>query len=414
MILFLSNGAGEDAIAARIATHLHRLRPDLELAAFPLVGEGKSYPLWMERHGVVATSPSGGLSNESWRTLLHDIRSGLFSRLWIQGASLRRLRAKTQRLVAVGDLLTVLLGGLCGYRPVVFVGTAKSSYHHPYSRPEVWALRRWSGQVFPRDPLTAQHLAAAGVPASFEGNAMMDGLEPTGRVPLPRGEGAAAPQGFSHSAPQRGATGGVGVTRVPLPRGGGEASPEGAEGPGLAIFPGSRQATYRELPRLLEVYWGVRHLGVAGVVALADSIEIPRLARECRAWVLRELPGPGLLAQLERPGCQPVRLVRGALGDVLHACQVGLGQAGTAHEQAAGMGLPVVSLHPAGEPLGWYRGRQQGLLGEALWVVPPDQAVAALETLFGDSQERERRGAIGRERMGPSGGALRMAEWLAR
>ena len=373
MILFLSNGAGEDAIAARIATHLHRLRPDLELAAFPLEGEGKSYPLWMERHGVVATSPSGGLSNESWRTLLHDIRSGLFSRLWTQWASLRRLRARTRRLVAVGDLLTVLLGGLCGYRPVVFVGTAKSSYHHPYSRPEVWALRRWSGQVFPRDPLTAEHLAAAGVPASFEGNAMMDGLEPTG----------------------------VGLTRVPLPR-------------GVAIFPGSRQATYRELPRLLEVYWGVRHLGVAGVVALADSIEIPRLAQECPAWVLRELPGPGLLAQLERPGCQPVRLVRGALGDVLHACQVGLGQAGTAHEQAAGMGLPVVSLHPAGEPLGWYRGRQKGLLGEALWVVPPDQAVAALETLFSDSRERERRGAIGRERMGPSGGALRMAEWLAR
>ena len=43
-----------------------------------------------------------------------------------------------------------------------------------------------------------------------------------GGVPLPRGKGAAAPQGFSHSAPRRGATGGDGVTRVVielLPRG---------------------------------------------------------------------------------------------------------------------------------------------------------------------------------------------------
>lgn len=370
MILFLSNGAGEDAIASRIVSHLARLRPDLELAAFPLVGAGDAYPAGLKRYGVVATSPSGGLSNESLRMLAGDVRSGLLTRLGIQLLQLRGLRKRVERLVAVGDVLTVILGGLCGHRNrLVFVGTAKSSYHHPYSRLEQWALRRWSKQAFVRDEKTAADLRRGGVTAEWVGNPMMDGLEPLG---LDLGD------------------------------------------PKIALFPGSRKATYTELPRLLSVYAQVAaKTGASALVAVADSVDIPLLASP--GWALRSGgPGPGLVGWLEHDGLPPVGLVKGALGDVLARCQIGFGQAGTAHEQAAGMGLPVVSMHPPGKPLGWYRGRQAGLLGDALWVVSPDEASGALERLLDDPIERVRRGAIGLERLGPSGGALRIAEWLAR
>jgi len=111
-----------------------------------------------------------------------------------------------------------------------------------------------------------------------------------------------------------------------------------------------------------------------------------------------------------------VALVSGALGDLLAASYLALGQAGTAHEQAVGAGVPVVSLHADPEgTLGWYRGRQKGLLGDALLVVGEDEQVAAraLLRLSLDPVERERRAAVGRERMGAPGGAARMAAWLA-
>jgi uncharacterized protein (TIGR03492 family) len=110
-----------------------------------------------------------------------------------------------------------------------------------------------------------------------------------------------------------------------------------------------------------------------------------------------------------------VLLVRGALGDLLARSQVVLGQAGTANEQAAGLGLPVVAYAPGGERrLKWYRFRQKGLLGEAVRVVEdhPEAIAGELAFLLANPGERARRGAIGRERMGGFGGAARIAELI--
>jgi hypothetical protein len=64
----------------------------------------------------------------------------------------------------------------------------------------------------------------------------------------------------------------------------------------------------------------------------------------------------------------------------------------------------------------WYRRRQAKLLGEALIVLPPDAGDAAtlLGTLVDDPEERTRRGAAGRERMGEPGGARCIAAEIAR
>jgi hypothetical protein len=59
--------------------------------------------------------------------------------------------------------------------------------------------------------------------------------------------------------------------------------------------------------------------------------------------------------------------------------------------------------------------RQGRLLGEALAIVPGTVAgaAAAIADLLGDEARRARMGAVGRERMGPPGGARAIAQRIA-
>jgi uncharacterized protein (TIGR03492 family) len=371
-LLVLSNGAGEDAIAASIVNHLRPLRPDLPVTAFPLVGAGAAYPADLPRLGDLKAPPSQGLSNQSWRLWWRDVRHGLMGRVLDQWLNLRSQRAHTGAVLAVGDLVPCLLAGLAGMAPIYFVGTAKSVYHHAYSWPERLLLRTWVAHSLVRDQPTAEALQQGGVAASYLGNAMMDDAVPAGLD--------------------------LGLT-----------------GPVLALFPGSRAQAPEELGRLLDIWQQVhREFPCQAAVAVAEGLPLESLALP--GWRLEPLSAEiGVVGRLHCANGAAVVLVRRALGDVLAASQLALGQAGTAHEQAVGAGVPVVSLHPHPQgPLGWYRGRQKGLLGESLLLVAqPQEAAATLLRLFRDPLERERRAAIGRQRMGEPGGARKMAHWLA-
>lgn len=372
-LLVLSNGAGEDAIAASIVNHLQPLAPQLQVAAFPLVGAGSAYPATIPRWGDLSAPPSQGLSNQSWRLWWSDLRHGLLGRLLSQWQTLRGQRRAVSAVLAVGDLVPCALAGLASLRPTYFVGTAKSVYHHAYSWPERLLLRSWVAHSFVRDQPTAQALQQGGLKASYLGNAMMDDTVPRGLD--------------------------LGLT-----------------GPVLALFPGSRAQAPEELPRLLRIWQRVhQQYPCQAAVAVADGLPLESLASP--GWSLSHTNEPaGWVASLQGPVGPPVHLVRRALGDLLRVSQLALGQAGTAHEQAVGTGVPVVSMHPNPHgPLGWYRGRQKGLLGESLVVVEEQEeaAAAALLRLFRDPVERSRLAQIGRQRMGEPGGARRIAEWLA-
>ena len=350
-LLFLSNGAGEDSIAAQIISCLPQ---DLPRRALPLVGQGDSFKDLAPLVGPRQSMPSGGLIAQDWRRLGRDLAHGLALLTLRQLSWLRSQRRNFSQLVAVGDLWPVILGALSGIRPLTFIGTAKSNYHHPYSRLEAWVLRAFHVYSLVRDEPTAAHLRRLGVEAQWVGNAMMDGLEPQE----------------------------------------------------LDFHLAEREA-HLERP-------------LCGLVAVAPSIDLHRLAQACADFQLESAPYPGWSALSPLAPTSPkVRfyLVQGHLADVLANSQVALGLAGTAHEQAAGWGLPVVAFEPQGpHNLPWYRFRQQGLLGEALEVVyDRDSAIIeALARLFLDPQERQRRGQIGRQRLGPPGGAARMAQIIVK
>lgn len=370
-MLFISNGAGEDAIASLIGARLTRVDAD----AMPTVGTGAAYqgvlPLVGPRRSPL---PSGGLVNDRFLpNLVRDLQGGLLSLLWHHYRFLRGVRRRYNLFVVVGDVFN-LLNAFAGLRPLLFIGTAKSALHHRYSWLERFAMKHLASRVLVRDEPTARALREAGLTgAAWVGNPMMDGLEPT---------------------------------RTELPLNG--------EHPWLCLFPGSRADAYRQMPRMLDLYGRLWERGdrARAVVVLADSVDPDQF--ELPGWTLRAVAGErGIVGELVRDGVPPVLLVRRVLGDVLARCQLVLGQAGTANEQAAGMGLPVVAYGPGGERgMSWYRYRQKGLLGEALEVVDdssPDLVVESLSRLLRDPDERARRGDVGRQRMGPPGGAARMA-----
>ncbi len=206
-LLVLSNGHGEDVIAARILQALLQQPYPPDIFALPLVGEGHAYQkLNIPLIGTVRTMPSGGFVYMDGRQLARDVRGGLLQLTWSQIQAVRRWVRSQKKLnnqnavLAVGDIVPLLFAYISGAK-YAFVGTAKSEYYvrdevgilprtskaarwenfsgsiyHPWER---WLMsRRRCKAVFPRDGLTAKILNQWPIPALNFGNPMMDGLEP--------------------------------------------------------------------------------------------------------------------------------------------------------------------------------------------------------------------------------------------
>ncbi len=376
-VLLVSNGAGEDAIGKRIARAL--TTEGCKVDCFPLVGLGETYEPDFSVVGPRRQMPSGGLVRESFWLAVQDFFSG-FIHLLIQQLTFLSQRAQSyDGLIVVGDLYPVILAWIVGCRGFVFVGTAKSSYHHQYSWPEVWVLKQAQCFCFVRDQKTADDLSSKGVLAQWCGNVMMDGLESSG-IASEWDEDACV----------------------------------------IAVFPGSREGAYQELPHqvkaLERVYY--EYPEIVPIVAVADSVDPHRLLTELGSeytatWFDVE---SGLIGYILSPTGLRIWMGRRCLGDILHWSTIALGQAGTANEQAVGLGVPVIAYHPDPEgSLGWYRGRQKGLLGDSVQVVSDntDDIAQAMMGLLDNPQEQDRRAKIGRSRMGPAGASEKIAHAIS-
>ncbi len=386
-ILFVANGHGETAIAARIALEIERACPvPVGLDLFPLVGTGAGgAPL-----GVVGPRrnlPSGGLvAMGNVRAFSRDLAAGFTGLLGRQLAFIAAAGRTYEAIVAVGDAYALGFA-LAARLPAVFVGTAKSVYVAPYGPFERTLLRRVV-RAFVRDEATAQRLRALHVRVEAPGNVIVDLAGP----PL--------------------------QTRAPF---------------GLGLLPGSRDDAYADGVRLARVVRAMPERGpdFGGLLSIAPTLDPARFARALGADGWRIAPGPSTRLGTAGPGVafeaetdaeasgeRKPRLVgwNGGLETVLASSVAVLGQAGTGNEQAAAAGVPVVALDRKarfGRRSGgdWYRMRQRRLLGEALLLVPQDPARAAAEIagLLDDPERLQRMSEAGRLRMGPPGGAAAIA-----
>lgn len=377
-VLFVTNGHGEIAIADRIARELHDVAPDLEIEHLALVGEIPA------RHAVDVgprrRMPSGGLvAMGNLPNILRDVRAGLVRLTLEQRRFLRAARGRYAAVVATGDAFALWMA-LVPRAPVVYVGTAKSVHVAPYGPGERRLLRR-AREIFVRDESTAYDLQRRGLPALAPGNVIAD-LFSSGDA----AEFGAAVEGF---------------------------------GLAVALLPGSRERAYADAAFLVDVLVEAarRRPSLGGVLSLAPGIDAQRMAAALCTYEVVMLPQQRVPFELRMKGRVVVRAWTGELGPLFARCDLALGQAGTANEAAAAAGLTVLAIERGTRrELGWYRSRQTKLLGDALLMLPPDvgEAAQCLGSLLDDEAERMRRGAIGRARMGPPGGARRIAESIAR
>jgi len=378
-ILLVSNGFGETAVAGYIARAIRASAPQARVEHLPLVGTAAPGG-WPPAVGPQQDMPSGGLvAYWNLRNLLGDIGAGL-ARLTVRQYRFLAQQRRRDVLIAVGDIYCLALSLLAARRPTIFVATAKSDLVAPHSAFEC-AIARRAVAVYARDERTAASLRAAGVRATYAGNIMMDGLEVSG-VDLHLRAGALV----------------------------------------VAVLPGSRAgapaAAAAQLDRLrvLATLLEARGRPVQALVSVAASVDAHDLRRaiESHGFGLSdEGSAPGVIAS-GRHGNLDVTIVRGAFGDMLAAADLALGQAGTANEQAAGVGKPVIAAAEPGEApenMQWYRMRQKRLLGDALLVLPgePHAFATELVRLIDDAPRMRAMSDVGRERMGGSGGAQAVA-----
>lgn len=360
--LIISNGHGEDWIAAALAA---RLTPNHYVDAYPVVGSGNAYNGVCPIVGPRARLESGG-ARTAKGSLRRDVAKGGLAMVPPALKFMRSIRDRYDRIVVVGDVMVPLLGLLTGHRNLFYIDCYKTGAARLYSAAERFVLKRTCARIFCRADNLAEMLREAGIDAEAPGNLMMD--------TIPRGDYDAA-----------------GRRTKPL---------------AIAMLPGSRGETAGNFSRqiaalrqLPEAIMPDIFVAVAGDVSVEDLAEAGGLKR----GNILSTDGDDLGTLSE--GSLVVHLLRGrAMGNALDVADIVLSQAGTATVQALGLGKPVIHMTSPKDRQSRFIDEQK-LFGEARIAVAgqPESVMRALDRLLRNSDERARLGAIGRERIGPSG-----------
>ncbi|CAN1210391.1 lipid-A-disaccharide synthase-related protein [Tumidithrix helvetica PCC 7403] len=397
-ILCISNGHGEDQIAARICLELEKL--GISAIALPLVGVGHAYrnqniPIVEEATQVM---PSGGFVRMDGKHLYRDMRSGLLKLTWkqLQVAWHWSKAQKQKRLIlAVGDIVPLLFAWLpsrFGGCDFVFVATAKSEYFWRDQKSRLYDVPKpWGGSnffpwerslmssrrckaVFVRDKLTADLLNKQfRLPVQYLGNPMMDGLEPKG---LNFGVG----------------TDEWAVTILP-----GSRPPEAYENWNSLLV--CAQILVRAIPHTVNF-----------LAAIAPDLDVEILVQSLtqKGWLrLDEVTFKVQNAKL--------KLVTNGFNDCLHQCHLGLAMAGTATEQLVGLGKPVITIAGNGPQFTRQFAEDQArLLGYSINLVDkPSQIAEVVTKILHDPDYFQLTVRNGEQRMGVAGASERMAKYLA-
>ena len=362
-ICFLSNGYGEERSAALIARELRTVRPDLCVSGISIVTPGWEYA----RHSIPILyegemPPSGGFPTKSLPGLLRDLHF-----LPKQVCGLRafvRKQTTIDNVVAVGDITLLLIARKMFHKPTVLVALPKSDYKRPHSLLETSLLRRIACPVLTRDACTRDTLCLRHIDAFYLGNPLMDGLTPSG-------------------------------LRL-------------AGSPMVGLLPGSRVEAYNNFRRIARVV-SLLPAQVNFACALPPSLVLQRVADTVTpdGWVLS--------GNMLKNGDRAIQLVQNGFEDVICAAEVIIGLAGTANEQAAGLGKPVVTFEGCGPQTTRRRMKDQELmLGGTARFVPdfPHGVADEVSLLLAQPHLREIRGRMGHQHMGDPGGSRRIAEFL--
>ncbi|MFM7883778.1 MAG: lipid-A-disaccharide synthase-related protein [Microcystis panniformis] len=379
-VLFLSNGHGEDLNASLIVGELQKIQPQLSIAALPLVGEGKAYQkLPVPIIAPTATMPSGGIIYTNPFNWIKDIGAGLIGLTIKQIQAAFKVSKNCDLLIAVGDIVPIAIAGLTGRPFVAFIVSTSSYYEGTIKLPLLTELCLRSDKclrVFTRDKYTATDLQNRGIKkAIFAGYPIMDVLTPTGKdLELD--------------------------SQIPM----------------IALLAGSRlPEALSNLALQLQVCEEIVKIKPmqfrAAIIPSIRETDLENLAKQ-EGW---HYLGAG---KLEKNGAL-LYCYRDAFADILHHCDACLAMAGTAVEQAVGLGKPVLQIPGFGPQFTYpFAEAQMRLLGESVITIgkkPTEvnlfkNAAVKIVDILADSQYLHRCLENGKIRVGESGGSRNIAE----
>lgn len=388
-ILFISNGHGEDTIAVKVIKALMDVfENNLSIDAWPMVGKGMAYQKQgIQIIGAQNLLPSCGFATLSLKLMLRDLLAGWIPVHLRQIRGGFRLRKSYSLIVAVGDIV-VIGASVFAQTPFLFIGCAKSSYYSQfsgYTRTEKSLLRKHCLMVFTRDELTVKELTAARVRNMYVGNPMMDGLEGSG-------------VDFNISADDK----------------------------VVGVLPGSRPDAEENALYILKAVADIDpkafSLPLCFLFAAHEGLDIDLISRrlsglsEVPGWSVKSLEEDefslGIVLKLSFSyGIQAI-FVKGKFADVLRCSSIIIGTAGTANEQAVGLGKPLITF-PTKGIMGprYVRMKMQFFGPSALEVSPkPGDIAAAVLELLADTTQREKMAKAGKERMGLPGASRAIAD----
>lgn len=388
-ILFLSNGHGEDTHNCQIIKAFTKICPDVKLSAMPIVGAGNSYKsLGIPIIGPTANMPSGGFFYLNPLFLFKDVGQGLIGLTWQQLQAVWKFARNGGLIMATGDIVVAAIAYSTKLPYCVFL-SADSSYYEGRINlglilPKLLNNSRCL-KVFARDVLTAADLNRQGIKkADFVGTPVMDNLIYTGK------DLQLKPGLFT-----------------------------------IAILPGSRlPEAGKNLSLLLKLVREIVKVMGENVCQFRAAF-VPILMSELEAiatsegWQYQE----GKLTFLTNEYPIEVICYEDAFADILQASNLVIGMAGTAIEQAVGLGKPVITI-PGEGPSFTYRfaEAQTRLLGCSVQVIGKQpansfilqEAAQKVKEILADREYLETCIKNGIERMGKPGASVEIANYLVK
>ena len=355
-ILFITNGHGEDIVAAQIIKTLDLNA--LAINAMPVVGPGTAFKgLKVQLIGPKKILPGGGFGLRNFSYLIKDIFSGLIGKVIAQIKVLRKNRHKYDLVIGIGDIVPILYSILTGC-DFIFVGVNKSAYYKRlafnYTGFEKWLLKKYCKLTLARDQKTASELVASGIKAKYVGNPMMDTVV--------KGTGA------KRSA----------VRRSNI----------------IGFLPGTREDAYKNIEDFYKIVWQINRLDkrIDFVLSFPETLDKKRLGK--------------------MPSKVPV-MICSDFKKVLESSTIIIGLSGTGNEQAAGVGLPVIAFPGRGAQFNFkFAKGQKELLGNSLLLLPRDSQMIANSaiTLIYNKRGIASMAHEGRKRMGRPGASRKIAK----
>ncbi|MGC1306821.1 MAG: lipid-A-disaccharide synthase-related protein [Phormidesmis sp.] len=193
-LLYISNGHGEDNHSSHIIRTLRAIRPSLEIAALPIVGEGNAYrKIDVPIVGPTYTLPSGGFTYMNRLRLIDDIRAGLLTMTWKQYRAMRQYVDQIDFVAATGDTIGQAFALLSGKPFVSFISPLSAMYEGKLNMDLIlWQILKSPRckAVATRDAYTAEDLRKQGLDkVTFGGIPSLDRLKPAGKdIQLADGE----------------------------------------------------------------------------------------------------------------------------------------------------------------------------------------------------------------------------------